>query len=348
MSEAGEAFQDARQADAGGDAGIDPDIRRFVSLVNADYARLTGGRQLPVAEMRAVAEEVRAPWRKGGPAMRETTERVLDTDAGPVRVRIYDPGVTARPAPALVYMHGGGWTLFSLDTHDRVMREYAARAGVIVVGVDYALAPEARFPVALNQVVGVVRWLHQQGAMVGVDATRIALGGDSAGGNLSICAAIALRDAGQANHVHGLLLIYPAFDRHCSPGAMRRFGGPGAVLTAEEVEYFWDNYTGGVDVRDNPLAMPLRARLEGLPPMCLTIPECDVLTEQSHEMAERLRAANVPVEFDVYPGATHSFIEAMSIAPVADRAIADGARWLRETLRVGAGVEAGGGGQPAT
>jgi acetyl esterase/lipase len=288
--------------------------------------------------MRAIAEEVRAPWRQGGPAMKGTLERVVETEAGPVRLRIHDPGVE-RPAPALVYLHGGGWTLFSLDTHDRVMREYAARADVIVVGVDYALAPEARFPVALHQVVGVVRWLHANGSTLGIDATRLALGGDSAGGNLSICAALALRDAGQTGLVHGLLLIYPAFEKHCSPESMRRFGGPGAMLTAEEVEYFWNNYTAGADLHDNPLAMPIRATLEGLPATCLTVPECDVLTEQSYRMADRLREAGVKTAIQLYPGATHSFIEAMSIAPLADRAIEDGALWLRETLRVGREVD---------
>ena len=313
---------------------IDPDIRRFVARVNADYARLTGGQPQSVPQMRVVAEEVRRPWRQGGPVMRRTFEQVAATEVGPVRLRIYDPGVAASPSPALVYLHGGGWTLFSLDTHDRVMREYAARAGVVVVGVDYALSPEARFPVALNQVVGVVRWLRGNGAPLGIDASRVALGGDSAGGNLSLCASIMLRDAGQAEQVRGLLLIYPAFDRRCSPEALRRFGGPGAVLTAEEVDYFWDHYTGGAEVADNPLATPMCARLESLPPVCMTIPECDVLTEQSHVMADRLRAANVPLQFDVYHGATHSFIEAVSIAPVADRAITDGARWLRATLGV--------------
>jgi acetyl esterase len=321
----------AARAGAAGVGNIDPDIARFVARVTADYARLTGGQELPPEEMRKVAEEVRAPWSKGGPAMQNCTEYVADTEAGKVRLRMHDPGVT-RPSPALVYMHGGGWTLFSLDTHDRVMREYAARAGMIVIGVDYALSPEARFPVALHQVTGVVRWLRQHGAALGIDAGRIALGGDSAGGNLSICTALGLRDAGQADYVKGLLLIYPAFDDGCSDEALRQFGGPGAVLTGDEITYFWRNYGGGANLHDNPLACPARAKLEGLPPTCLTIPECDVLTEQSLQMAERLRKAGVNVDLTVYPGATHSFIEAMSIAPLADRAISDGARWLRSTL----------------
>ena len=233
--------------------------------VNADYARLTGGRELPVAEMRAVAEEVREPWRQGGPVMQRTTEHVADTDAGPVRLRIYDPGVDRRPAPALVYMHGGGWTLFSLDTHDRVMREYAARAGVVVVGVDYALSPEARFPVALNQVVAVVRWLHDARR----DARhRRARGSRSAATPRAATCRSARRSRcatrGRATPCSGLLLIYPAFDRHCSPESMRRFGGPGRRADARR-----KSSTSGTTTRaaptcsDNPLATPMRARLEG-------------------------------------------------------------------------------------
>jgi acetyl esterase len=310
---------------------IDPDIRRFAEMVTADYERLTGGRELAIEEMRDVAEKVREPWRLGGPRMDRTSEEQVPTPAGTVRIRVHDPGGVGL-RPALVYMHGGGWTLFSLDTHDRIMREYAARSGCVVVGVDYALSPEARFPVALEQVIGVVCWLRSQAPALGVDPDRLALGGDSAGGNLSICAALALRDAGQRDAVKALLLIYPAVDSVCSEESLRRFGGPGAVLTGEEIDSFWRNYGGGTDLRDNPLACPVRARLEGLPPVCMTIAGCDVLAEQGRELTLRLRAAGVAVEETVYRGATHSFIEAMSIAPLAERAVADGARWLRKAL----------------
>lgn len=310
---------------------IDPDVRRFTAIVMADYQRLTGGRVLPVGEMRRVAEEVREPWRRGGPAMHSTTEQQVPTPAGPVRIRIHRPRAGA-PTPAFVFLHGGGWTLFSLDTHDRVMREYAARSGAVVVGVDYALSPEVRYPVALGQVIAVVRWLRANGAALGIDPARIAVGGDSAGGNLAIAAALALRDAGESEAIRGLLLIYPALDRECSAESLRRYGGPDAILTGEEVAWFWDNYSGGTDLGEDPLASPLRARLGGLPPVCMTLPQCDVLAEQGLRMADRLRAAAVPVEATVYPGATHSFIEAVAIAPLADRAVADGARWLRATL----------------
>ncbi|TLY49807.1 MAG: alpha/beta hydrolase, partial [Gammaproteobacteria bacterium] len=120
-------------------------------------------------------------------AMHSTRELQVPFGASSVRIRVYDPGIpgTAAPRPALIYMHGGGWMIFSLDTHDRVMREYAARSGLMVIGVDYALAPEARFPTALEQVTAVTRWLLAgHGAALGVDPARIVLGGDSAGGNL--------------------------------------------------------------------------------------------------------------------------------------------------------------------
>ena len=178
---------------------LDPQVREFVRQVSAEFASLGPLDGLTFPDARRVAERVRARWRSGGPQMQNTQEIRVPFGHSGVRVRIYDPKKpepASRPLrPALVYMHGGGWTLFSLDTHDRLMREYAARSGLIVIGVDYALSPEAKFPVALEQIVAVVRWLRGRGSAFGVDPDRLVLGGDSAGGNLAMSAAVKLRDS---------------------------------------------------------------------------------------------------------------------------------------------------------
>lgn len=310
---------------------LDPQIRQFVDQISAGFARYPAFDRLTHPEMRRVAEEVRAPWRQGGPKVHSTVERSVPVPGGTIRIRLYDPGAPA-VKPALIYLHGGGWTLFSLDTHDRVMREYAARASVVVVGVDYPLSPEAKFPTALDQIVEVVRWLGVHGTELGVDTRRLTIGGDSAGGNLAIATCLKLRDAGEPQRLKAMLLNYGGFDTVCSDEAARNYGGAGFMLTRDEMNTFWSNYMRTPQDRDNPLVAPLRGQLAGLPPAFLTIPECDILTEQSLAMTRKLRAAGVAVRAEIYPGATHSFLEAVSIAAVAARALADGSQWLRDTL----------------
>jgi acetyl esterase/lipase len=317
---------------------LDPDIRRFVDAVNAGYARIEAFDALAPADRRRAAELVRAPWRAGGPTMLSTREALVPVEGGALRIRVYDPG-PAGMKPGLVYSHGGGWMLFSLDTHDRVMREYAARAGVVVVGVDYPLAPEAKYPVALHQIRDLIRWLGAHGAEFGLDATRLALGGDSAGGNLSIAAALLLRDAGEGGRVAALVLNYGAFESDCSDAAARAYGGEGFMLNRAELRDFVRNYLRSPEDARDPLACPGQARLEGLPPAFLAIAECDVLAEQNVAMFGKLQQAGVPTRAVVYPGATHSFLEAVAIAAVADHAFRDASAWLHQVLA---------GGPPAT
>ncbi len=309
---------------------VDSQISIFVSQVSEAFARHPDFDSLPYPQARSIAEDVRRPWRQGGPVMAETREMTMPE--GGVRVRIHDPiGAGAQALkPALVYLHGGGWTLFSLDTHDRVMREYAARGGFVVIGVDYALSPEAKFPVALEQVLGAIRWLRDQGASIGVDPDRLAIGGDSAGANLSMAACLALRDAGEGDAIRGVLSNYGAYDSDCSDAAEQRFGGAGFVLNRAEMQQYWSNYLRKPSDAENPLACPIHARLEGLPPVLLAVAECDVLAEQNFVMAAKLAKAGVLVETIVYRGATHSFLEAMSIADLSNRALDDGARWVRD------------------
>lgn len=308
---------------------LDPDVRRFIQGIGEAMIRQGGAAAATPAELRARAEVARVPWRQGGPRMAETRDLEAPTRHGGVRVRIHRP--ERGEMPALVYLHGGGWTVFSIDTHDRLMREYADRAGCCVVGVDYALSPEHRFPVALEQVVDVVDWLSQPGRVPGVDASRLAVGGDSAGANLAVAASLLRRDAGRPT-LRGMLLNYGAFVSHCSPESCRRYGGPEYMLGCEEMAGYWQSYIRSDRELANPLVCPMLAELSGLPPAFLAIAECDILAEQGGQMAGRLQSAGVPVQSVVYRGASHSFLEAMSIAAVSNRALADASIWLGQML----------------
>jgi acetyl esterase len=312
-------------------ADLDPDIRQFIATTGAAYASYPDFNDLPLPEMRRACEQVRAPWAAGGPVMAERVEHTVPTPVGAVRVRIHNPSSRAEK-PAFLYMHGGGWTTFSIDTHDRLMREYAARADIVVIGVDYALSPEVKFPVAQQQIASVVRWVREEGSELGIDRDRIALGGDSAGGNLAITTALRLRDEGDANAVHAVVTNYAVTDIYSEPAALQRYGYEGYMLAAEEMPRYWDNYLHSREDANNPLVCPVLADLRGLPPVFMVIPECDILTEQNWRLAELLKQAGVKVTTSFYKGASHSFLEAMSISALSNRAIDDTARWLRETL----------------
>lgn len=325
MSDQIPAVDSARGAD------LDPEIRQFIRTVGQAFASFPNFNDLPKPEMRRACEQVRAPWAAGGPTMAQRYERTLPTPAGEVRVRIHNPSNRA-PKAALIYLHGGGWTTFSIDTHDRLMREYAARADIVVIGVDYALSPEVKFPVAQRQVAEVVRWARQHSAELGILPDRIALGGDSAGGNLAVTTALRLRDEGEPNAVHALLTNYAVTDKYSTPEALQRYGYEGYMLGADEMVGFWDNYLSNPDQAKDPLVSPVHADLKGLPPVFMVIPECDILTEQNFRLAELLERAGVKVTPSLYKGASHSFLEAMSIASISNRAIDDTAAWLRATL----------------
>ncbi len=325
MSEQNSAIASAHGAD------LDPEVRHFVITLSQAFASYPNFNNLPLPEMRRACEHIRAPWAAGGPVMAQRQEHMVATPAGEVRVRIHNPSARANK-PAFIYMHGGGWTTFSIDTHDRLMREYAARADVVVIGVDYALSPEVKFPVAQQQIAAVVRWARQHSAEFGIHRDRIALGGDSAGGNLAITTALRLRDEGEPDAVQAIVTSYAVTDTYSTPEALQRYGYEGYMLGADEMVHFWNNYLSSLNEARNPLVCPVHADLRGLPPVFMVIPECDILTEQNWRLARQLEHAGVKVTTSFYEGASHSFLEAMSISAISNRAIDDTARWLRETL----------------
>jgi acetyl esterase len=308
---------------------VDPEIRDWLAQMFAASAALGAGPDNSVEQRRAIAEKQREPWRIGGPHMHAS--RTLRVGRADTRIRIHTP-VADKVLPVLVYLHGGGWTLFSIDTHDRLMREYAARAGIAVLGIDYPLAPEHRFPVALDAIGEVLEWMAREGRAAGLDASQFAIGGDSAGANLAVSVAIRLRDAGQLLPM-GLLLNYGAFDGAPRPSFARYGDGDRYMLTGPEMDAFWQGYLGAEPVTD-PLARPLHADLNGLPPTWLCVARCDILLDENVEMARRLSGANVDTQLHIYDGATHSFLEAAAMSACARKAIAEASAWLARTLPV--------------
>lgn len=303
--------------------GVDPDIREFHRITSREYSRFSEGGDGSIASRRAVAEKVRERWREGGPAMAVTREAF--TPSG-VRMRIHTPAGAA-PGRALIYLHGGGWVMFSLDTHDRLMREYAARSGMTVVGVDYSLAPEARYPRALEDVEEVLIWAAAGHLGPGFENPAIVLGGDSAGANLAVASAMRARDQGRRN-ADGLLLNYGAYDRE-ERESHRMYDGAGYMLTRDEMAGFWDAYLGLSGEAPGGYALPLQGAAAGLPPVFMCIAECDILFDENREMAAKLRKAGVAVTEKIYAGATHSFLEAMSISSLANEALDDACAWLK-------------------
>ncbi|NVN10796.1 alpha/beta hydrolase [Nguyenibacter vanlangensis] len=307
---------------------LDPEIaafRRHMAQAGRDFPPFE---TLPPATARSLAAQARATLPARAPALADVSDIVLGDTIPPLHARIFSPD----PAPdgVLVYLHGGGWTMFGLDTHDRLMREYAAGANMAVVGLDYALAPEYVFPVALEQVLDCLRTLPVHLPALG--GLPLFVGGDSAGANLSLAAAIGLRDAGIATRLHGLLLSYGVYDSACDTPSYTRFAGPDFMLTRDEMLFFWQRYIPDADRRTLPLASPLRANVADLPPVFMTIAECDVLADENHAMAGRLRAAGNAVIARSYPGTIHSFLEALDISGVAARAVAEQIAWLRARL----------------
>lgn len=315
-----------------GQTRVDPAMAAFRAAVEARAAALPLMRlDAPLAELRALTEQVNLPDAVGGPAMADSTDRWLPIRGRRLLCRVHRPTAGAAPLPVLVYMHGGGWVLNSIDTHDRLMREYAAAAGCVVIGPDYALSPEAPFPQALEECAAVLRWIAAEGARWGLDGTRLAVGGDSAGANLAIGAALALRDAGDGPPLRGLLLNYGVFDSRLDTPSYAAFA-TGYGLTRERMAFFWNAYAPRATDRAHPYAAPLRADVAGLPPVLLHAAELDVLASENLAMAARLADAGVAVDSTVFQGMLHGFLRAAGQVPAADQAIRHAASWLRVRL----------------
>jgi acetyl esterase len=260
-------------------------------------------------------------------------DRRLAGPGGELPVRVYRPPGTG-PFPALVYLHGGGWVLGGLDTHDGTCRALARAVPCVVVSVDYRLAPEHPFPCAAEDAWAATRHVAANAAAFGAEPGRIAVGGDSAGGNLAAVVALMARDRGGPSLVHQLL-VYPVIDAAMDTPSYRE-NAEGYFLTADAMAWFWGHYVPDPAARRNPYASPLRAAdLAGVAPAQVLTAEFDPLRDEGETYAARLRAAGVPVTLRRFDGMIHGFFSMTGSLDQAAVAVEEAAVGLRAAFGTG-------------
>jgi acetyl esterase len=259
----------------------------------------------------------------------------VPADVGDAKVRIIRPVGSSGTLPVIIYMHGGGWILGNAGTHDRLVRELAVGAHTALLFVEYPNSPEARYPVAIEQGYATAQWVVREGASHGLDANRMAVAGESVGGNMTAALTLMAKERGDVNFVQASI-YYPVTDAAMDTASYDEFA-EGYYLTRKAMEWFWDAYIPDLEQRDEITASPNRATVEqvtGLPPTLLFVDEADVLRDEGEAYAAKLRAAGVPVTTVRYDGVVHDFmlLNAMSEAKATRAAIAQATEFLRQAL----------------
>ena len=304
---------------------LTPEIQAHLDEMNA--APGPPAHEVPVAQARAAHVAETARLSGPGEEVAEVREIAVPSGGGDVAVRIFRPETEGTPG-IVVYLHGGGWVMGTVDSYDTPLRALANASGAVVAGVEYRLAPEHRFPAALDDTLAAIRWLAAHGDEVGGDGTRLALAGDSAGGNLAAVAALRLR--GEVP-IRIQALIYPVIDAALNTPSYADFS-EGHGLSAASMRRFWNLYLDGAD-GSHPDASPSRAADHGgVAPAYVLSAEEDVLRDEGEEYARALERSGVPTELVRWPGTIHGFFRWLALTPAAREAIdAVGAR-LRRAL----------------
>ena len=315
----------------GGETGLHPGLRVLLDKA----AALPPVNTVPIEDTRRNGP---ARYQIGVPPdpVAAIENRVIDGPAGPMALRIYRPagdadtGGTGRGVT--VFFHGGGFVICSLDTHDGMCRQICNRSGTIVVSVDYRMAPEHPFPAAPDDCLAALRWVAANAASFGGDSGRLAVAGDSAGGNLAAVVALRVRDAG-APAVQAQLLIYPVTDHYSAGHGSYAGRGTGFGLTDEVMTWFWDLYVPDPAHASHPDASPLRAAtLSGLPRAYVVTAGFDLLRDEGEAYAHRLREAGVAVEQAQYDDMNHGFFNWVGLIDRSTDAMDAACAWLKRTL----------------
>ncbi|PLR98471.1 alpha/beta hydrolase [Bacillus sp. T33-2] len=309
-------------------ANLDPQVKFLLEQMEAAgapaFETLTPEEARQVADFRALAGE---PAEVG-----KIENRMVPGPGGDIPVRIYTP-VGEGPFPALVYYHGGGWVIGDLDTVEVICTLLANRARCVVVSVDYRLAPEHKFPAAADDAYAAVKWVEDNASSIEVDAARVAVGGDSAGGNLAAVTALMARDKGGPAIAYQML-IYPVTSHNFGTVSYEE-NAEGYFLTKNAMAWFWDQYLRDEQDGKNPYASPLLGEdLSGLPPALVITAGFDPLRDEGEAYAERLKEAGVAVEATRYDSMIHGFFWMPGVLEQGNKAIDQAAAALKDAFNV--------------
>lgn len=310
---------------------IDPQIEPILERMLGVMAERGPIGSVSPPEMRERFNEDVSGWNLELPEIHHTEDFQIETGAGLIPVRLYDPVARDTELPCLIFIHGGGWVVGDLETNERTMRLLAIESGIRVLSVDYPLSPENKFPAGLDACVAVTRWVRKNGRDWGVDPDSLAVGGDSAGGNLALATALDLRNAGE----HWLrlgLLIYPALSPHADTESHQSFGQGEFGLGTDAMHYFWGEYLADDSQRNDPRAVPLLADMHSMPPMYIVTAGLDALTDDSRRLEQKLNAANIKVVHRHYPGMIHGFFSMALFLDIAQKAVKEATAALNSYL----------------
>jgi len=310
---------------------LDPESQRLLDLMAA--ANRPAWITLTAPQAREQYLSTRAGAQGPRPGGVSVNDRTIAGPAGPIRARLYRPESASPEAklPALVFAHGGGWVFGNLDSHDVLCAQLAIGAGIAVFAIDYRLAPEARFPGAFDDVVAGLKWAAANGASVGIDPNKLAIGGDSAGGNLAAAVALWARDNGGPK-LRLQMLAYPVVDA-VARGESYRLFNDGYGLNAITMEWFFDHYTPDKAARADWRVSPLRAKsLAGLPPALVITAGYDTLRDEGRAYAWRLQKEGTVADLVEFGGMLHGFLSSPMLLHGARRGTALCAAALREAL----------------
>ncbi|MDH4390878.1 MAG: alpha/beta hydrolase [Aquabacterium sp.] len=308
---------------------LDPQAQALIDLI-AERG-LPPTHTLAPPEARAFYRERRHFSQPAPRAMAEVRDLSAPGPLGAIPLRLYRPAGVAGPAPTLVYYHGGGWVIGDLDTHDVLCRQLADEAGCVVVSVDYRMGPEHRFPAAPDECLAATRWLQAQADVLGLDASRFAVGGDSAGGNLAAVVSLAWRDAAEPVPLRFQLLIYPATDMRAGAPS-HSSNGQGYVLTSDTIAYFQGHYLGRDQLDDWRASPLLHPDLAGLPPALVLTAGFDPLRDEGRQYADALSAAGSTAQYLCFERQIHGFITMGRVIDEANLAVGLCALALRRAL----------------